>query len=331
MAERLSADQWAAWWKNRTITSFQGAFTHNYDGPIEKFWTNRFSRLPDEASILDLGTGNGALALLAAEHAHEHHRAFHITGIDFAHIQPLQLQEENPQLQAIHFIANTPMEATGLATGSQDLIMSQFGFEYGDMQATLKEVRRLLKPDCGCFSAMIHHQDSAVLKQAREALQQIRHCEKSGLMETAEQLVQLQQQVARNKALTPKQQQQAQRLHQLFTRETEKLKRYAQTLKDPSHVRMFTHNLLFMFDRRNASRITPEQRLQAITKLRQESENYRRRMKDLRSAAYSDKDLAALQRGLEKFGFAVRESARQDYGGQYFCHRISACLSPKAQ
>ncbi len=325
MAECLSADQWGAWWQHPSLTSFQGAFEHNYDGPIRDFWHAQFSRLPDDANILDLGTGNGALALLAAEYAHSHALDFQITGIDFAAIQPLQLQEKNPRLQDIHFIANTPMETTGLATGSQDLVMSQFGFEYGDMQASLKEVKRLLKPAMGSFSAMIHHQDSAVLKQAREALQQIKRCENSSLTEVAEQLVKLQQKLADNSRLTAAQQQQAQQLHQRFTQGMEKLHRYARQLKDPSHVQMFTRNLMILFDRRNAARISPQQRLQTIALLRSENENYRRRMKDLRAAAYSEQDFTALQQGLKNIGLTVEATEIQHYNGQHFCNHIVAC------
>ena len=105
---------------------------------------------------------------MAAQYAHDHGLDFQITGIDFSDIHPLELQSETPLLKNIHFVGNTPMERTGLETRSQDFIMSQFGFEYGDRQASLREIKRLLTPEGGIFVAMIHHQDSAVLKQARE-------------------------------------------------------------------------------------------------------------------------------------------------------------------
>ncbi|HDK37461.1 MAG TPA: class I SAM-dependent methyltransferase [Thiolapillus brandeum] len=325
MAERLNAQQWAAYWQNHTITSFHGAFAHNYDGPIKAFWQEVFSRLPENSSILDLGTGNGALALLAVEYAHTHDSHFQVTGIDFADIQPSQLEDKNPLLREIRFIGNTPMENTALEPASQDLIMSQFGFEYGDMQASLKEVKRLLKPENGCFIAMIHHQDSAVLKQAREALQQIRRCENSGLTEKAERLVMLQQILAKNGHLTAAQQQQAQQLHQSFTQGIDKLNRYARQLKDPSHVQIFTRNLMTLFNRHNAARISPEQRLKAIALLRNENENYRQRMKDLRTAAYSEQDFTALQQALKKNGWQIKSTARQQYNGQHFCNHVVAC------
>ena len=93
--------------------------------------------------------------------------------------------------------------------------------------------------------------------------------------------------MAENRPLTASQQQQAQQLQRQLAQGIEKLNRYARQLKEPSHVQMFTHNLMQLFDRHNAARITPQQRKQAISLLRRENDDYRRRMKDLRSAAYS--------------------------------------------
>ena len=326
MAERLDAQQWGDWWRNHALTSFHGHFQHNYDGPLRQFWENRFAELPRGAAILDLATGNGALALLAAEYSAQHDRNFRITGIDYAAIQPDSLKNTHPLIKQITFLANTPMEDTGLEDTSQDLVMSQFGFEYGDMPATLKEIRRLLKPG-GCFTAMVHHRDSAVLEQAREALAQIKRCEKSGVTETATALVELQQKLAQKGSLSDRDQQQARQLHKSLSTKLEKLNRYARQLQDPSHVLMFTQSIMTLFDRRNATRISPEQRLDALARLRKEDRNYRLRMKDLRAAAFGDDDFKTLKTTLVQKGFSTPEIAPQEYAGRHFCHTVSACLA----
>ncbi len=329
MAERLDAQQWGDWWRNRSLTSFHGHFQHNYDGPLRLFWENRFARLPRGAAILDLATGNGALALLAAEYSAKHDRKFRITGIDYAAIQPDSLRKEHPLIEQIRFLDNTAMEDTGLEDASQDLVISQFGFEYGDMPATLKEIHRLLKPG-GCFTAMVHHRDSAVLEQAREALAQIKRCEKSGVTETATALVKLQQKLARKGSLSDKDQQQARLLHQSLGTKLEKLNRYARQLKDPSHLLMFTRSIMILFDRRNAARISPEQRLDAIARLTAENRGYRLRMKDLRSAAFGGDDFQTLKTALEQRGFSTPEIAPQEYAGRHFCNTVSTCLRDEA-
>ncbi|WP_457674899.1 class I SAM-dependent methyltransferase [Thiolapillus sp.] len=327
MAEHLDAEQWGDWWRNRSLTSFHGHFRHNYDGSLRLFWEERFATLPRGAAILDLATGNGALALLAAEYSATHDRNFRITGIDYATIRPESLQEDHPLLADIRFLGNTPMENTGLEDASQDLVMSQFGFEYGNMPATIREIRRLLRPG-GCFSAMIHHRDSAVLEQAREALAQTKRCEKSTVTKTAAALVELQQKLAREGSLDTQDQQRAQKLHHALASELDKLNRYARQLKDPSHVRMFTQSIMVLFDRRNAARISPEQRLEAIDRLTTENLGYRRRMKDLQGAALADKDFLTLKRLLEQQHFASPDIRPQEYANRHFCHTVSTCLPP---
>ncbi|BAO45242.1 class I SAM-dependent methyltransferase [Thiolapillus brandeum] len=325
MAERLDAQQWGDWWTKHNLTSFHGHFQNNYDGPLRQFWESRFATLPEGAAILDLATGNGALALLAEEYSQEHQKHFRVTGIDYAGIQPHALQGRHPLLGRIRFLGETTMEATGLEDASQDMIMSQFGFEYGNMPATTREIRRLLKPG-GCFHAMIHHQNSAVLAQAREALAQIKRCEKSAVAETASALVALQARLAKEGKLSENDQQAARQLHQSLGESLEKLNRYTRQLKDPSHVRMFTQSIMVLFDRRNAGRITPSQRLQAIQRLMAENENYRQRMKDLRSAAYGEGDFLALKKSLQQQGFSSPSIASQEYAGRHFCHAVSTCL-----
>jgi ubiquinone/menaquinone biosynthesis C-methylase UbiE len=325
VAERLDAEQWGDWWSKHSLTSFHGHFQNNYDGPLRQFWESHFENLPDGAAIVDLATGNGALALLAEEYSRKHQKHFRVTGVDYAEIQPEALQEHHPLLAEISFLGSTSMEATGLDTASQNLVISQFGFEYGNLSAASREVRRLLKPG-GCFLAMIHHEDSVVLAQAREALAQIKRCEKSATTEMAEALVELQQKLAREGKLSEADQRHARELHQKLSSSLEKLSRYTRQLKDPSHVRMFTQSIMLLFDRRNAKRIRPEQRLQAIRRLVTENGNYRRRMKDLRSAAYADADFRNLAKTLKQLGFSSPVIQAQEYAGQHFCHTVSARL-----
>ncbi|WP_419642380.1 hypothetical protein, partial [Thiolapillus sp.] len=89
---------------------------------------------------------------------------------------------------------------------------------------------------------------------------------------------------------------------------------------------MFTHNLMQLFDRRNAAHITPQQRKQAISLLRRENDDYRRRMKDLRSAAYSDQHFSDLQQAMKKQGFRIDHITPLQYGGQHFCQGVAASL-----
>ena len=53
--------------------------------------------------------------------------------------------------------------------------------EYADAEAAVAEIARILKRRGAVFAAMIHHADSAIVRQAREGIEQILACEKSGL------------------------------------------------------------------------------------------------------------------------------------------------------
>ena len=68
---RLSSGQWTRFWEKGTPTTFFGSFDKNYDGKIADFWSSQFDKLPEHAQILDLATGNGALAFLAAGYSQQ--------------------------------------------------------------------------------------------------------------------------------------------------------------------------------------------------------------------------------------------------------------------
>ncbi|MCE2462275.1 MAG: class I SAM-dependent methyltransferase [Pseudomonadales bacterium] len=173
MSDRLSTDQWSRYWEKGTITTFHGRFGENYDGPVRDFWHGLFATLPGDARIVDLATGNGAVALLAAQYSHRQGRAFDIVGVDTAEIDPARLfagKAYARHLRRIRFLARTPVGATTLPDSSQDLATSQFGIEYAETAATVAEVGRILKPQNATFAAMIHHADSAIVRQAKRVL-----------------------------------------------------------------------------------------------------------------------------------------------------------------
>ena len=322
MAERLSAQQWSDYWKQGTLTSFHGHFQGNYDGPIRQFWEDRFALLPPGSQILDLATGNGAVALLAAEYSRRHQRDFTITAIDFAQINAPQPPSN------IRFISYCPMEETGLEDSQFDLITSQFGFEYGNTTRALNEIRRLIKPT-GYFSALMHHADSAILDQAKEALQQTKRCEKSGLTQIATQLALLQERLQHQGILSAKEQQQAQHLHQALRQGIEKLQRHAATQTDPSHLTLFTESILKLFSRQNAQRFSPQQRIAALQKLKDDNQYYRNRMKDLYSSSITTRELKHIISILEAKGFIIHLIQGLHYRSHLFCHSLVSQLYPR--
>lgn len=177
--QRLLDEEWSRFWSRGTITTFEGQFAGNYDGDIADFWHAALEPLNDDGVVVDLATGNGAVALLAAAWAREQGRRLSITGVDFASIDPAVVSAARPELAAdlaaITIIGNTPLEATGFEPGSVDLATSQYGFEYGDSAAGSLEAARILRPG-GRLAMILHHADSAILRQAHEGLAQLSYC-----------------------------------------------------------------------------------------------------------------------------------------------------------
>lgn len=193
--DRLDQQEWSRFWSRGTVTTFEGHFAGNYDGEIVEFWHSVLEPLNDRAVVVDLATGNGAVALLIAAWAREHDRQLLITGLDTAAIDPARVREARPELaadfDAIELIGGTPLEATGLERGSVDLLTSQYGYEYGDTAAGSREAARVLRAG-GSLAMILHNADSAILRQAREGLAQVSYClEEQRLVHLAERMVKL--------------------------------------------------------------------------------------------------------------------------------------------
>lgn len=173
-AARTHSHDWSHYWKYGALTTFFGGeFERGYSGEVGKFWESCFESLQPESVIIDLATGNGAVPLIAARTNRRLQRDFRIIGLDYADIQLPNDEAIRQDMAGVTLLANTPMEATGLDDSSADLVVSHFGFEYGDQFETLEEVMRVLKPGGG-LALVLHHSGSVVVKQAER---DVRHTE----------------------------------------------------------------------------------------------------------------------------------------------------------
>ncbi len=154
-----SYSHWSRYWARGCLTSLPQDFAANYDGEVAAFWRRQFERLPSGAKLLDVCTGNGALALLAAAWSHEHARRFSITGIDAARIDVEAVRRAHPdavsRMGDIRFIDDTPFEQADLPAASFDLVMSQYGIEYCDWSPAAAQSERLLR--LGARLAFVAH------------------------------------------------------------------------------------------------------------------------------------------------------------------------------
>ena len=190
--QELVLDYFLELWREGFLTSFGDHNIVNYDGEIREFWDRQFSTLNRNARIVDLATGNGPVALLAAEYSAKHRKHFRIDALDKVPIDP---ERDIPKqyhvrkwLKDIRFQGNVPNENTGLESQCADLVTSSYGFEYGDLDASANEAARLLKPG-GHIAIIAHHASSVTANEARENLEQIRLLDKERMLFLAGKVV----------------------------------------------------------------------------------------------------------------------------------------------
>ena len=159
---------WSRYWQQGALHSLPDDFDGNYAGPIRAFWLRQFAPLTADQCMLDIGTGNGALPqLLCVAHADAMPR---VDAIDLAEVAPAWLASQPTACRdALHFHSGTSAETLPFADASFDLAVSQYGFEYCNLDSAIQELARVLKP-AGRLALLMHHRDSRLAEVAREEL-----------------------------------------------------------------------------------------------------------------------------------------------------------------
>ncbi|NHA13520.1 class I SAM-dependent methyltransferase [Thioalkalivibrio sp. XN279] len=321
--ERLDAEEWSRFWERGTLTTFEGHFSENYDAEIRDFWWSQFERLGPDAAVVDLATGNGAVALLAARFARENDRVFSITGVDSAAIDPARIRAAwpalAPDIDAIALRGGVPLEATGLADGSVDLVTSQYGFEYGDTAAGSREIARILRPG-GRVAMIVHHADSAILSQAREGLRQVSMCV------AEERFLRLGRRMTKLfRGLKPGPQRGglnwtpgAVKVREELMAAAARLERHARRpevlQEDAGFLEFVVPAVLRLLEQARGS--SPANLERAWGEIEGEAEAYRLRMSDLVSAARDEAGMAQVQAEMEAAGLAPPAAAPLRYRGE---------------
>ncbi|GGD49458.1 methyltransferase domain-containing protein [Erythrobacter arachoides] len=143
-------------------------------------WSAFAKTLPAKARVLDLGTGDGRAmaALLRAR------RDLKPIGIDMAGTLP-------PPPRGAKMLPGVMMHELPFPPAHFAGVISQFGFEYGDIHATAAAIARVLQPG-GRIGLIVHREDSPIIAHNRERAGQIRWAlEDQGLADKALRNLQL--------------------------------------------------------------------------------------------------------------------------------------------
>ena len=159
---------WSRYWQQGALHSLPDDFDGNYAGPIRAFWLRQFEPLAAGDRMLDIGTGNGALPQLVCETCAG--AMPEVDAIDLAEVSPAWLASQPPACrEALRFHSGISAEALPFEDGSFDLVVSQYGFEYSDLDRAVPQLARVLKPG-GRLALLLHHADSRLAEVAREEL-----------------------------------------------------------------------------------------------------------------------------------------------------------------
>ncbi|NNL94306.1 MAG: class I SAM-dependent methyltransferase [Xanthomonadales bacterium] len=161
-----SSDHWSEYWAQGRLTSLPQDFAANYDGEVAEFWNEVFEKVPEGGHVLDLCTGNGAVALLAAAYFNSMGRKVAITAVDAAKMDMAAVAQQFPVQSGlasqVDFVADCPVENLQFPDQSADLVTSQYGVEYCDWEPAARQVFRVLKP-AGRFQMVCHTPSSDML------------------------------------------------------------------------------------------------------------------------------------------------------------------------
>lgn len=162
---------WDRFWRYDRLSSFgTGAAGANYEGETADSWRAFFAGLPEGAGVIDLCTGNGAVAVLAVEVGREQNKSFAVCGVDAADIHPGTFVTTRPGIiDSIEFKGRVPVEQLPFGDGSFDAVVSQFGIEYSNMDLSLAEAIRITS-DSGRMRLAMHTAEGAVVRDTRQSV-----------------------------------------------------------------------------------------------------------------------------------------------------------------
>lgn len=300
----MSADDfWDRYWAHGCLHSCANAFSGNYEGAILERWEHYASGLPAGTTVVDLGTGNGAVAAILARVSRERGLDLAVHGVDLADIDPLRTVVDAEQLFAgVTFHPRTSATAMPFADGSVGAVVGQYALEYTPRAEALAEVARVLGPG-GEAAFVMHHERSIVLETTREELA---HTElvlgADGVFATADRLL------ARMAAAGPA----AEREREAFNRAAAEVSASIQASRFPDLLQSVLGHLGALLDQ--LPRSGPGATREALAAVRGEFEANRERLLDLAGAALDGGSLEDLQALARSTGLAAEpaELVRHD-------------------
>jgi SAM-dependent methyltransferase len=158
---------WSLFWRQGHSTTFGDYFKRGYEGAVADWWKSILDMLPANPAVMEVGCGNCSLlpAMIASGVGGRY------IGVDLALVEPSPLAREGLVESGIEVVLHpeTPAEEIPEPDESVDLLASVFGIEYSDLDKSLPEAFRLLRPGRQ-LRALLHHDASVVTSMSRRAI-----------------------------------------------------------------------------------------------------------------------------------------------------------------
>jgi SAM-dependent methyltransferase len=168
----LSLEQWETYYRGGALSTCPTAPDGGYDREVRDAWVEFFSPLRDGAHVLDIGTGNGVVALIAADTAAAGGRTFQIHGTDLARIDPVKhVADGARRFAGIAFHPGVATEELPFDPASFDAVSGHYALEYSEPVAALAAIHRVLKPG-GVAQFVLHHAQSALIRSAHLSMRE---------------------------------------------------------------------------------------------------------------------------------------------------------------
>lgn len=180
---------WQAYWDQGAASSLLGGRPSAVQGFISRYF---LSRVEQSHSVLDIATGKGDLIRQLRPGAVSRR-----VGMDYVDLSSLawdlslaRIDENNEGVGGkvsdkgavgrIEFYGKMDAASLDFEAASFDVVVSQFGIEYAELEKALLEVERVLKPQAQVMF-ICHRADTALIQQARRQLKEAKLVQKQAL------------------------------------------------------------------------------------------------------------------------------------------------------